>query len=266
MVYDVIIIGAGPAGVTAAVYLKRADINVLVLYKDSGSLGYSTIDNMYSYGSIKGSDLFEKGLDQLKENDIEVIKTEVLSINQMEDFNVFTVGGEFHSKNIIIASGINKSLLKPMYQKYLGFGVSTCAFCDGPFFKKKKVWVTGKSPYLENLINELKYFTQDIEVIDEDSIVSLIGDENLERILLKDGSIIDVTNLFVALPLGASSLSSNLGVMTDSKNNIKVDENMRTNIPHVYAVGDCIDGVRQVSKAMYDGMRAAYALIKEIKG
>lgn len=266
MVYDVIIIGAGPAGVTAAVYLKRADINVLVLYKDYGSLGYSTIGNMYSYGSIKGRDLFLKGLDQLKENDIEVIKTEVLSINQMEDFTVFTLDGEFHSKNIIIASGINKSTIKPIYQKYLGFGVSTCAFCDGPFFRKKKVWATGKSPYLENLINELKYFTQDIEVIDEGDIESLVGEENLEGIILKDGTKVDVTNLFVALPLGASSLSSNLGVMTDSKRNIKVNENMRTNVPHVYAIGDCIDGVRQVSKAMYDGMTAAYALIKEIKG
>ena len=265
MTYDAIIIGAGPAGVTCAVYLKRAGLNVLVLYKDSGSLKFATIDNFYSYESIKGEDLFNKGLEQLKANNIDVVMTEVLAISQELDFRLMTTSGDYLGKYLVIASGLNKGVIPKKYQEYLGNGVSTCAFCDGPFYRKKSVWVTGKEPYLTQMKTELSYFTKDINVIDESLINSLFGTERIEGVELNNGETLSINNLFIAIPLGASSISTNLGVMIDDKNNIKVDENMRTNLKKVYAIGDCIKGKRQVSKAVYDGMTAGYAIIEDFK-
>lgn len=266
MSYDVIIIGAGPAGVSCAVYIKRASINPLVIYKDEGSLGYAKIENFYSYDSIDGKELFDRGLNQLKENNIDVIKGEVLSITQELDYKVLLDGGNtYNAKYLVIATGLNKAKIPQKYNKYLGMGVSTCAFCDGPFYRKKKVFITGKEPYLSVVKEELSYFTKDIETIDENKIVLLYGTDSLEGINLSDGTTKEINNLFIALPLGASSISNSLGVMIDEKSNIKTDPNMKTNVDRVYAIGDATDGKRQISKALYDGMTAAYALISQIK-
>lgn len=264
MTYDVTVIGAGPAGVTCAVYLKRAGLNVLTLYKDSGSLKYATIENFYSYNSISGEELFNKGLEQLKENSIDVINTEVLAIQQELDYKIMTTTGDFYSKYLVIATGLNKGVIPKKYQDYLGSGVSTCAFCDGPFYRKKTVWVTGKEPYLSQMKTELNYFTKDIVEVDESKIDSLYGNERIEGINLSNGDKIEANNLFIALPLSASSLSSNLGVMIDG-GNIKVDESMHTNLKRVYAIGDAVKGKRQISKAVYDGMTAGYSIIEDLK-
>lgn len=263
--YDVAIIGAGPAGVTCAVYLKRAGLNVLVLYRDLGSLKYATIENFYSYDSIKGEDLFNKGLSQLKTNEIDVVNTEALAIEQYNEFKITTTSGEFYSKYLVIATGLNKGSIPKKYHSFLGSGVSTCAFCDGPFYRKKQVFVTGKEPYLTQMKKELSYFTKDITEIDETTIDSLYGSDRIEGINLVSGEKIELNNLFIALPLNATALSNNLGVMVDPNGNIKIDESMRTNIKKVYAIGDSTKGVRQISKAVYDGMTAGYSIIEEIK-
>ena len=109
MKYDVIIIGAGPSGVTLAVYLKRASINPLVIYKDGGSLGYAKIENFYSYDKIDGKELFERGLSQLKANNIDVIKGEVLNVIQELDYKVLLENSEYHSDYLVIATGLNKT-------------------------------------------------------------------------------------------------------------------------------------------------------------
>ncbi|MCR5741529.1 MAG: NAD(P)/FAD-dependent oxidoreductase [Gammaproteobacteria bacterium] len=265
MNYDCIVIGAGPAGVSLAVYLKRASLNVLVIYKDEGSLGYSTIENFYSYDSISGKDLFNKGLEQLKHNEIDVVKDEVLSITMEDVYVVETKENKYRGEYLTIATGLNRGRIPQKYKSFLGMGVSTCAFCDGPFYKKKQVYLTGKEPYLSVSKSELSYFTSLIEVINEEDIVSLFGESSLEGVVLKDGTKKELNNLFIALPLGASILSNNLGVIIDDKSNIMTDENMKTNIDKVYAIGDAIKGKRQVAKAVYDGMTAGYAIIEDKK-
>ena len=265
MLYDTIIIGAGPSGVTCAIYLKRAGLNPLVIYKDAGSLGLSKIENLYSYDSISGIDLFNKGLEQLKFNKIDTVKEEVLALTQELNFKAITKDNEYEGKTLVIASGLNKSNLPKMFKDYLGMGVSTCAFCDAPLFKKKRVWVAGKEPYLTQMIKELNYFTQDVVTLNVDEIESLSGEFGLQKVTLKNGEEISLNNLFIALPLGSQSISSNLGILIDDKGNIVVDENNKTNLSNVYACGDIIKGRRQVSKAMNDGMNAAYSIIEVLK-
>ena len=216
MIYDVLIIGAGPAGVTAAIYLKRAGLNVLVLYKDSGSLKYATIENFYSYDSVKGEDLFNKGLSQLKANNIDVVNEEALAVEGYNEFKITTTSREFYSKYLVIATGLNKGSIPKKYQSYLGSGVSTCAFCDGPFYKKKPVYVVGREPYLSQMKKELSYFTSDINELDDTSIDSLYGNDRIEGVLLKSGEKVNINNLFIALPLNSTALSNNIGVMVDS--------------------------------------------------
>ncbi|MCR5564860.1 MAG: FAD-dependent oxidoreductase, partial [Gammaproteobacteria bacterium] len=120
MLYDTIIIGAGPSGVTCAIYLKRAGLNPLVIYKDAGSLGLSKIENLYSYDSISGIDLFNKGLEQLKFHKIDTVKEEVLALTQELNFKAITKDNEYEGKTLVIASGLNKSNLPKMFKDYLG--------------------------------------------------------------------------------------------------------------------------------------------------
>ena len=266
MTYDAIVIGAGPSGVSAAIYLKRAGLNVLVIYKDGGSLSFSNIRNFYGYLEEDGKTLFAHGLEQLKTNNILSSQEEVIKVSgEIGNFIVKTDHNSYYSFYLLIATGISRKNLPQFALDYLGNGVSTCALCDGPLYRKKKVYVTGKEPYLANTLEELSIFTDDINKVSLEDILSLKGDGHLEEILLKNGKSLETNNLFIALPFGSTSISNDLGVMLDSASNIIVDQNMKTNIKGVYAIGDATPGLRQVTKAAFQGMVAALAIVEDKK-
>lgn len=265
MIYDVLIIGAGPAGVTSALYLKRSGVNPLVLYKDEGALKNAHIDNYYGYTDSSGKALFEIGLKQLDNLKIEQRKEEVLSVIEKDGlFIAKTSSSLYRGKYLIIANGTNRDSLPKSFSKFLGLGVSTCALCDGPMYRNQKIWVTGTEPYLKEILSELEDFTSNITVIDYDSIKDLVGDDTLKKIVFKNNEEIETRILFVATPTSAASFSNNLGILLDG-NEISVGPNMKTNIDKVYAIGDTIKGTKQVSKAVYDGTVAALSIIREIR-
>ena len=267
MIYDVIIIGAGPSGATAAIYLKRTGLNVLVFYKDKGSLEFAKLKNFYGFTSVSGDILFDTGLSQLKELGVEVIKDEILSCttDYMSKVSVFTSSETYEAKSLVIATGISRNKVKKEVQKYLGIGVSTCAFCDGPLYRGKTIYVTGTEPYLSHLKEELKFFSKDLVDINYDDIKELDGESRLQGVTLKDGTHLDINNLFLAVPFGSKTLSDNLGVMLDENQNIIVDQNGKTNIKMVYACGDVTPGVKQVVRASKDGMAVALSIIDDFK-
>ncbi len=267
MIYDAIIIGAGPAGATAAIYLKRTGLNVLVFYKDKGSLEFAKLKNFYGYTGISGDNLFDTGISQLKELGVDVVCDEVLSCESdyMSKISVSTKDNTYEGKTLLIASGISRAKINKEIQKYLGSGVSTCAFCDGPFYRGKTIYVTGEEPYLSHLTSELSYFSKDIIDVPYEEIKQLTGDMNLDGIILKDGTKILANNLFLAVPFGSKALSNTLGVMLDQDNNILIDKDGKTNVSMVYAAGDVTPGVKQVVKASSDGMRAALSIIDYLK-
>ena len=148
--YDVIIVGAGPAGVSAGLYAKRANLNVLILYHGESNLEKAMeIDNYYGFANgVDGATLYKNGISQAKNLGIDVRDEEVLNIEKIDNFIVQSVNGKYESKAVIIATGNKK--LRPNIKGILDFegkGISYCAICDGFFYRNKDVVVIGNGEF-----------------------------------------------------------------------------------------------------------------------
>ena len=284
--YDVIILGAGPAGISASLYTKRANLETLILYNDeSGLERASLIENYYGFkNGISGKELYETGIEQAKNIGVEVKKEEVVKIeNNMEYFNVVTNTNEYKAKNLILATGNkkNKPKIKGI-EKFEGKGVSYCAICDGFFYRNRSVSVLGSGNYAVAETNELINIADNITIltngekapefradnvtIDTKEIEEIEGEDKVEEIKFKDGSTLKTDGIFVAQGVaGSSEFAKKLGIMTN-KDKIIVNENMETNIKGIYACGDCTGGLLQVSKAVYEGAKAGLQVIAGIRG
>ena len=284
--YDVIILGAGPAGISASLYTKRANLETLILYNDkSGLEKASLIENYYGFkNGISGKELYETGIEQAKNIGVEVKKEEVVKIeNNMEYFNVVTNTNEYKAKNLILATGNkkNKPKIKGI-EKFEGKGVSYCAICDGFFYRNRSVSVLGSGNYAVAETNELINIADNITIltngekapefradnvtIDTKEIEEIEGEDKVEKIKFKDGSTLKTDGIFVAQGVaGSSEFAKKLGIMTN-KDKIIVNENMETNIKGIYACGDCTGGLLQVSKAVYEGAKAGLQVIAGIRG
>ncbi|MBP5407647.1 MAG: NAD(P)/FAD-dependent oxidoreductase [Bacilli bacterium] len=279
--FDCIIIGGGPAGISASLYLKRSNKNVLVLYKDESQLLKAhKIDNYYGFEEgISGKDLYDAGIKQAKNLGIDLRLEEVLDIQYgMDNYLVKSDKNIYETKYIILATGNKK--LRPNIKgiiDYEGKGVSYCAICDGFFYKKKRIAVIGDSLYAKEEANVLKNVSEDIiilsngkkiknddfKVIDKE-IEALIGDEVLRQVVFKDGSTIDIDACFIAIgSAGGANFAKQLGIMMENEL-IITNDNMETNINGIYACGDLVKGIKQVNKAVYEGAIAALDIINKI--
>ena len=279
MIYDTIVIGRGPAGISLAIYLKRFNYNPLVIAYSDGALGDAHyIDNYYGLSHIKGSELVEAGVKQAKELQIDMVDAEVTSVEVLDHIYVTTTNGNFEAKTLFLAMGKKKSGLKiPTAHSFDGSGVSYCAICDGFFFKGKKIGLVGAGAYMESEYNVLKRFSNDITIFTEgedinisnvkivkDKITELCGSDKLEYVQTI-GEKYNIDGLFIALGTqSGASLASHLGLATDEKGYLIVDKNYMTNINHIYAGGDIIGGLLQVSKAVSDGANAAISIKKDL--
>lgn len=279
--YDVIVFGKGPAGIQAALYIKRATLNVLIIAKDGGALLKSDkIANYYGVGTISGPELLELGISQAKELGIEIIDSEVTGISQeTEDvFVVDTAQSHYKSKAVIIATGSPRTTAKiPGVSQLEGKGVSYCAVCDAFFYRKKHVGVIGHGVYalheaqeLLPLVGELTLFTNglkpevdfpaSIKVVTQ-KVSQILGTEALEGVKLEDGTILSLDGLFIALGSASSSdLAQKVGALTEGTK-IVTDEKQHTNVPGLFAAGDCTKGTMQIAKAVSDGMTAGLEAI-----
>lgn len=280
---DILIIGAGPAGISAAIYAKRAGVNVTVLYYGESNVEKSKIiENYYGFeNGIDGKELFNNGLKQAQNLGIEVKKEEVLDIRKdNEIFYVETEQNKYESKAVIIATGNKK--LRPDIEnitKFEGKGVSYCAVCDGFFFKNKDVVVIGNGKYatkeaedLKNIANSVTILTNGEEVvdtleykIDHKKIKAILGDNKVNAVEFKDGETLNCDGVFIAIgEAGSTDFARKLGVMLDG-DSIIVDDNMKTNIDGLYACGNATGGLQQISKAVYEGAIAGIESAKYIK-
>lgn len=289
MLYDVIIIGNGPAGISASLYTKRANLKTLIISKKEGILDkVNSIENYYGFEEkISGKQLKQNGINQAKRLGIEIIEDEVVKINYDYDSNsnfiIETVNNIYNSKTLIIATGASRNTptIKGI-KEFEGKGVSYCATCDGFFYKGKDVAVLGNGQYAISEAKELLPITKsvtiftngekiienrDIDVnIENKKIREVRGNTSVEEIEFEDNTKKSINGLFIALAVASSSdLARKIGAKIDEKNNIIVDKNMNTTIPNLYACGDCTGGVLQVSKAVYEGMIAAMSAIENIR-
>ena len=292
--YDIIVVGGGPAGLTAALYARRANKNVLIIEKATfgGQITYSPkVENIPGFISLTGNEFAEKLVEQVLEQGADVEMAEVLSITDGEVKKVITDSGEYEAKTVIIATGAKHRMLGlPNEEKFVGEGISFCAVCDGAFYKDKTVAVIGggnsalqeaillsdlaKKVYvvqnLDRLTGEVKLAEQlegksNVEIILGTVVDSLIGENTLEGINVKkvsDDSItsLSIDGMFIAIGLiPQNDIFKNLLALNDyGYADSKEDCLTKTN--GVFVAGDCRSKrIRQVATAAADGAIAALA-------
>ena len=277
--FDTIIIGSGPSGISAAIYLKRFGFNVLVIGKDYGTLAINTpIENYYGIDKIYGVELIEKGINQAVNLGVEVLKEEVLQIELGDGFVVSTTSGDYTCKSVYLATGMKRNTLNvPGLKEFEGKGISYCAVCDGFLYRKKRLAIIGSGDYMKSELEVLKRFSKDIivftngksveldETVVNEKIISFTGNEKLETVVTTNDSY-NVDCVFIAEGAASGfSFAKHLGILLDDKNHIIVND-YQTNIPGVFAGGDVIGGVKQIVKAASDGCCAAYKIKEYLKG
>ena len=282
MIYDVIIIGAGPAGISAGLYTQRANQKTLIIYNEKSSLEKaSKIENYYGFpNGISGKELYQNGIMQAKNLGIELKKEEVIKIEKIkETFEVSTSNRKYISRNVILATGNKKNTPDIKGIKELeGKGISYCAICDGFFYRGKDVAVLGSGDYaisevndLLNVANKITILTNKKKVpdfraenvkVETRGVIAVKGENQLESIELEDGTKLEVDGLFIAQGVaGSTDFARKLGALVKD-NKIVVSDKMETTIQGLYACGDCTGGVYQIAKAVYEGMKAGLQVIK----
>lgn len=281
--YDVIVIGGGPAGVSASLYAKRSNLNVLLIHNGISNLDKAVkIDNYYGFkDGISGTQLYNDGLLQAENIGVIVKKEEVTSILFNDNgFSVKTPLNIYNCNSIVIATG-NKKVSPNIdgLNKFEGKGVSYCAICDSFFFKNKKVCILGSGEYAIEEANVLSNVTDNVTILTNGenikgntkfdvinkTIKKLDGDNKLSKVVFDDDSEVDTDGLFVALgEASAIDFAKSLGIIVDGIN-IKVNGDMSTNIKGIYACGNITGGLLQVSKAVYEGTLAGLNASKYVK-
>lgn len=280
---QVIIIGKGPAGISAAIYLKRAGIDPIVIGKDLGALGdyKSTIENYYGFDQpIDGKKLIEDGIKQASFLGIQIIDEAVISIkDNIDHFSVITKTSNLQSETVLLATGKTRENLSiPGYRKFKGKGISMCATCDGYFYRKKKIGIVGCGHYMKHELEYLSRMTKDITVfthgneLDEDlgfpiikePILEFGGIDKISYVKTKNGTH-EVDGLFIALGAPSSiEFANQLGLIVE-KGNLIINQEYQTNVPGIFAAGDITGGKLQIAKAVYDGMEVADYIYKYLK-
>lgn len=285
-IYDVIIIGSGPAGISASLYTKRANLETLIISKGIGTLKkIEKIENYYGLESnVTGEELQQIGEDQAKKIGVEIKREEVMQIEYDNVFLVSTLNNTYKARAVILATGATRKKVDIKGVKELeGKGISYCAICDAFFFKGKNVGVLGNKEYalhealnLLPVVNSVTIFTngeKPVEKriegvkIEEGKIKEFRGIECIEEIEFEDNTKKKIDGVFIAMGTASSSdLARKLGIKLEEKTNqIIVNNKMETNLPGLYACGDCIGGTLQIAKAVYEGMTAGLSVISYIK-
>ncbi len=288
--YDVLIIGKGPAGISAALYTVRAGLGTLVVASGESELVKSArIENYYGFEHpVSGKELLDAGVAQAVRLGVEVREGEVVSVSpENEGFRVDTTSTCYTAAAVLLAPGQPvKKVNIANIASFEGRGVSYCTTCDGFFYRGRKTGVLGNRDYAIHEAEELVGFTTDITLytngleleltdkyikkaanfrIDRRKITKVDGDEQLQKIYFEDGSSEEIEGLFVAPgSASASYLAKKMGLATEN-GSIITESGQITNIPGIFAAGDCTGGFRQISTAVGEGALAGRSIIDYVR-
>lgn len=286
--YDVIIVGKGPAGISAALYTARANLKTLVIGGGNSALAKAgQIENYFGFdGPVKGEQLLKASEEQARRLGVNLLEDEVTAVEYGEEYMVKTESGSFSAPAVLIATGqASQRPVIPGIVEFEGKGVSYCTTCDGFFFRNKRVGILGNGNFavqeaieLEPITNDITIFTNGKELsltgeylnkvrkytIDTQPVIALAGDDVLKKIVLENGTNL-LDGLFVAYGTASSiDFAARLGVEV-SGNSVVVDGRQQTNLEGVFAAGDCTGGFKQVSAAVGQGAAAGRSIIDYIR-
>ena len=283
----VIVIGSGPAGISASLYLKRSGkIDVTVISKGMGALEKAEkIENFYGFEkAVTGAELHQRGVEGAKNLGIRFAEEQVVSLGFDDNFKpvVETDKNQYPADAVLIATGASrKSPNIKGLKEFEGKGISYCAVCDAFFYRNQNVAVLGNGEYALHEAMILAETSKSVTILSNGSdvnievpenigiikkkIISINGENTVQSVTFDDGDVLETSGIFVALGVaGSVDLARKIGIEV-SENKIVVNEDMQTNIPFIFAAGDCTGGVMQVSKAVADGARAGLAMINFLK-
>lgn len=298
MIYDIIVIGGGPAGLTAAVYARRANKSVLVMEKGTfgGQITSSPkVENIPGFVSVSGNEFGEALMGQAMELGAEVECLEALSVTDGEIKTVTTDDGDYQARAIIIATGTKHRLLGlEREEDFIGNGISFCAVCDGAFYADKTVAVIGggnsalqeaillsKTCEKVYVVQNLDYFTGEEKLIEElkathnivpitgATVAELLGEDELSGIKIKRGEEIEelrIDGMFTAIGLiPQNEIFASLVELNDW-GYVDSGEDCLTTADGIFVAGDCRSKrIRQVATAAADGAVAALAACDYLK-
>lgn len=280
-----IIIGRGPAGVSAALYLRRAGIETQIIGKDGGALAKTDrIENYYGFAEpISGEKLLGDGLQNAVRLGCILIEEEVVSITWNGSYQVYTTSGSYSADVVVLATGAARSTPKiPGILELEGKGVSYCAVCDAFFYRGKAVAVLGNGDYALHEAAELLPVAGSVTLLTNGAplpgrlLEGLLTDTRpitklqdtagkLSGVTFADGEPLALAGLFVAAGVASSAdLARKLGAETEATR-IIVNERMETNLPGLYAAGDCTGGLLQIAKAVGEGAVAGTQAVQYLR-
>lgn len=293
--YDCIIIGAGPAGIEAGLFLGRATVKTLLIgAAEKSDLAYGKmIGNYFGFSEEpSGMTLLRNGLAQLGRYGVEVLTDEVVDLAQKGDGWLATTAtlAEHRARAVIIASGRQIPTAGIRGERdYLGKGVHTCVACDGPLFKGKKAAVVGSGPHAAAEAVELADFAGSVRLYSqgepwsfndkfrqrlaaagvtlvEKRIVAVEGDALVRSVSLADQTSEAVDGVFIATgSAGGITFANKIGLILKD-NFLVIDRDGRTNVLGIWAVGGVTGGNQQIAKSVGEGCNAAISVIKTLKG
>ena len=299
MLHDIIIVGAGPAGISASIYALRAGLDVLVVEREfyGGKMNYTDqIANYPGFVKIPGNKLSENMFKCAENLGVNIEYSDVVSSNLSDIIKKITTsnGTEYQSLSVIIATGLkNRELQCKGEKKLTGKGVSYCAFCDGFLFKNKNVVVVGggnsaleDAIYLSGICNKVTILVRKnvlradqilqehvknidkIEIMFETQISEIVGSDKVEKVILNsNGNTSDFSTDAVFVAIGQEPSNVAFDEISSNKFGYFIsDENCSTNLDGVYVAGDCRKkDLRQIVTAVSDGAIAATQAIKYVK-
>ena len=281
---NIVIIGSGPAGVSAALYAARAGVETTVLTKGPGALDRAElIQNYYGFAEpISGAELERRGIEGAKALGVQFVTTEAVGLTYVDKLTVETLAGGFPADAVILATGASRAAPHiPGLAGLEGHGISYCATCDAFFYRGKDVAVLGSGEYALHEVQALLPVVKSVTLLTNGSpltasfppevtvcpekVNAILGEERVSGVELSGGKTVALSGVFVALGVaGSTALARKLGAEVDG-NRILVDEHMQTTLPGLYAAGDCTGGLLQVAKAVYEGALAGTEAAKALR-
>ena len=281
---NIVIVGSGPAGISAALYAVRAGADTTVLTKGPGALDRAEkIENYYGFAEpVSGAELERRSIENARRLGVRFVTAEAVGLTYTDQLTVETLDKDYPADAVILATGASRAVPRiPGLAGLEGHGVSYCAACDAFFYRGRDVAVLGSGEYALHEVQALlpvvrsvtlltngapltAQFPPEVRVCPQ-AVEAVLGETVVTGVQLPGGETLAVSGVFVALGVaGSTALARKIGAEVDG-NRIVVDARMQTTVPGLYAAGDCTGGLLQVAKAVYEGAQAGTEAAKALR-